>query len=324
MKKILILAFAVTILTTFSGKNLLAQTKEDAGNAFNAALELSKTDMAGAVVKMQDVYKMCNTIGADADTLKMKVATVLPVWQYNVGNNFIKAKKYSQAITAYEKSRDMAVAYADDNIKEKSESMLAKLYVNNGNNLVKAQKYDEAIVEFEKGVKCDPAYSKAYYYNALAYKKKGDNVKMQENMDLCIAAATKENDSVAVNAAKSAVASSLYSEGAAAFKKKSYEESVEKLNASLAYDDSNKEVYYLLSVANNNLKKHDEAIDAANKGLALETQTAIKMARFYYVIAQAYEGKNDTQNACENYKKSAIGTYAASAKYQMKEVLKCQ
>jgi tetratricopeptide (TPR) repeat protein len=324
MKKFLILAFAVTILTTFSGENLLAQTKEDAGNAFNAALELSKTNMAGAVVKMQEVLKMCNTIGTEADTLKMKVTTVLPVWQYNVGNNYIKDKKYPQAISAYEKSRDMAVAYSDDNIKEKSESMLAKLYVNNGNNLVKAQKYDEAIVEFEKGVKCDPAYSKAYYANALAYKKKGDNVKMQENMDLAIASATKENDTVTVNAAKSAVASSLYSEGAAAFKKKSYEESVEKLNGSLIYDDSNKEVYYLLSVSYNNLKKNDEAIDAANKGLALEEQTAVKMARFYYVIAQAYEGKQDTQNACENYKKSAVGTYAASANYQMKTVLKCQ
>ena len=61
MKKTLILAFAITILTTFSGKHLLAQTKEEAGNAFNAALELSKTDISGAIVKMQDVLKMCAT-----------------------------------------------------------------------------------------------------------------------------------------------------------------------------------------------------------------------------------------------------------------------
>ncbi len=324
MKKTLILAFAITILTTFSGKFLMAQTKEDAGNAFNAALELSKTDMAGAVIKMQDVLKMCTTIGTEADTLKMKVTTVLPVWQYNVGNNFIKAKKYPQAVTAYEKSRDMAVEYSDDNIKEKSESMLAKLYVNNGNNLIKAQKYDDAIVEFEKGLKCDPSYSKAYYANALAYKKKGDNVKMQENMDLAISSATKENDTITANAAKSAVASSLYSEGAGAFKKKSYEEAVEKLNNSLAYDSTNKEVFYLLAVSHNNLRKYDEAIDAATKGLALEDKTAVKMARFYYETAKAYEGKQDTQNACENYRKSAVGTFAASSNYQMKTVLKCQ
>lgn len=324
MKKTLILAFAVTILTTFSGKYLHAQTKEDAGNAFNAALELSKTNMAGAVAKMQDVYKMCTAIGTDADTLKMKVTTVLPVWQYNVGNNFLKTKKYDLAIAAFEKSNDLATAYADDNIKEKSQSILSKLYVNNGNNMVKALKYDEAIGFFEKAIKFDPGYSKAYYANALAYKKKGDNVKMKENMDQAIVAATKENDTITVNAAKSAVASSLYIEGADAFKKKSYGDAIEKLNSSLAYDKSNKEVYYLLSVANNNLKKHDEAIEAANAGIPLEQQTSLKLARFYYEIAKAYEGKQDTQNACENYKKAAVGTFAASANYQMKTVLKCQ
>lgn len=324
MKKTLILAFAITILTTFSGKTLLAQTKEDAGNAFNAALELSKTDMAGAVVKMQDVIKMCAIVGKDADSLKMKCTTVIPVWQYNVGNNFLKDKKYDQAKTAFEKSNEYAISYSDNNIKEKSESILSKLYVNDGNNLVKTQKYDDAIIYFEKALKFDPEYSKAYYANALAYKKKGDNVKMQENMDKAIASATKENDTITVNAAKNAVASSLYQEGAAAFKKKAYGEAAEKLNNSLAYDKSNKEVYYLLAVSNNNLKKYDESVVAANSGITLEEQTSIKLARFYYEIAKAYEGKQDTQNACENYKKAAVGTFKASADYQMKTVLKCQ
>ncbi len=324
MKKTLILAFAVTILTSFSGKYLHAQTKEDAGNAFNAALELSKTDMTGAVTKMQEVIKMCATVGKDADSLKMKCTTVLPVWQYNVGNNFLKEKKYDQAIIAFEKSNELALTYSDDNIKEKSQSILSKLYVNNGNNLVKTLKYDDAISYFEKALKFDPEYSKAYYANALAYKKKGDNVKMQENMDKAISCATKENDTLTINAAKNAVATSLYQDGAAAFKKKAFGEAVEKLNNSLAYDKNNKEVYYLLAVSNNNLKNYDESVVAANNGVTLEEQTSIKLARFYYEIAKAYEGKLDTKNACENYKKAAVGTFKASAEYQMKTVLKCQ
>jgi tetratricopeptide (TPR) repeat protein len=324
MKKILILAFAVTILSTFSFQIVNAQTKEDAGNAFNAALELSKTNMAGAIVKMQDVEKMCTALGSEGDTLKMKVATVLPVWQFNVANGLIKDKKYDLAIPAYEKSRDMAVSYSDDNIKEKSESMLVKLYANNGNSLLKAEKTDDAINYFEKALKLDPEYSKAYYANGLAYKKKGDNTKMQENMDLAISSATKSNDTVTVQAAKNVISSSLYQEGADLFKKKSYSEAAEKLNSSLAYDTKNKEVFYLLAVSNNNMKKFDECIEAANSGLALEEQTSLKMARFYYEIAKAYEGKSDTPNACENYKKAAVGTFAASANYQMKTVLKCQ
>ncbi len=324
MKKTLIMAFAITIFTTLSVNNLHAQTKEDAGNAFNSALELSKTNITGAIVKMQDVLKMCTALGSEGDTLKMKVGTVLPAWQFNVGNDLIKAKKYDLSIPAYEKSRDLAITYSDDNIKEKSESMLVKLYANKGNNLLKALKYDDAIAYFDKALKLDPEYSKANYANGLAYKKKGENVKMQENMDLAIASATKSNDTVTVQAARNAVSSSLYQEGADAFKKKSYSEVAEKLKSSLAYDTTNKEVYYLLAVSYNNLKKHDEAIEAANTGLTLEVQNNLKLARFYYEIAKAYEGKQDTQNACENYKKSSYGTFVQSANYQMKTVLKCQ
>jgi tetratricopeptide (TPR) repeat protein len=324
MKKTLILAFAVILLTTFSGKNLLAQTKEDAGNAFNAALELSKTDMAGAVVKMQDVLKMCTAVGKDADTLKMKVGTVLPVWQYNIGNNFLKEKNFDLALPAFEKSHDFAIAYADENIKGKSEDQLERLYTNKGNTLLKAEKADSAILFLDKALKLDPGYSKALYAKGQAYKKKGDNAKMQENMDLAIASASKVNDTLTVKAAKNAIATSLYTEGKTAFTKKSYADAVTKLNSALSYDYKNKELYYLLATSNNNLKKFDEAIESANLGIAMEDQTPDKLARFYYEIAKSYEGKKDVGNACTNYKKSAVGTFKASADYQMKTVLKCQ
>lgn len=324
MKKTLILAFAVTILTTFSGKQLLAQTKEEAGNAFNAALELSKTDMSGAIIKIQDVIKMCATVGKEADSLKMKCTTVLPVWQYNVGNNFLKDKNFDLALPAFEKSNDYAIAYADKNIEDKSEAQLVKLYTNKGNILLKAEKADSAILFLDKALKLDPAYSKALYAKGQAYKKKGDNVKMQENMELTIAAAAKTNDTTTIKVAKNAIATSLYTEGKTAFTKKSYSEAVTKLNNALSFDYKSKELYYLLATANNNLKKFDEAIEAANLGMVMEDQAPDKLARFYYEVAKAFEGKKDVGNACANYKKSAVGTFKASAEYQMKTVLKCQ
>ncbi len=324
MKKTFILAFAFSLMIAFSGNNANAQTKEEAGTAFNEALELSNTNLTGAIVKMQDVIKMCTALGAEGDTIKGKAASVLPIWQYNAGNNLIKEKKYDAAIPVFQKSLDMAVTYSDDNIKEKSESILSKLYANKGNGSYKAQKYDEALGFFDKAVKYDPNYSEAYYTRALAHKSKGDSDKMQEDMDMAITTATKTNDTVFADKVKKVVASNLYKDGAAAVKKKSYSEAVETLNKSVTYDDSNKEVYYLLAVSNNSLKKYDECIAAATTGVALEEQTSAKMARFYYEMAKAYEGKSDTQNACESYKKSAYGAFVQSANYQMKTVLKCQ
>ena len=324
MKKTLILAFALTIITTFLGKNLNAQTKEDAGNAFNAALELSKTDMAGAVVKMQDVLKMCTTLGKEADSLKMKVAKVLPVYQFNVGNNLLKDKNYDLAIQAFEKSDEFSVTYADDNIKEKSIAQLVKLYTNKGNMLLKADKADSAIINLDKALSLEPDFYKALFSKGQAYKKKGDNVKMQENLELAIAAATKTNDTVIVKAAKNIIGSTLNQEGIAAYNKKNYTEAVAKLNSALTYGFKNKDLYYVLASSNNSVRKYDEAIEAANAGLALEEQTNEKMARYYCEVAKAFEGKKDNPNACANYKKAAYGTFAQFANDKIKNVLKCQ
>ena len=323
MKKTLILAFAVTILTTFNINYLQAQTKDDAIVAFNAALELSKTDMATAVVKMQDVVKMCTTVGSEADTIKMKATSVLPIFQYNVGNNLLRDKKYDLAIAAFEKSDKMAIDYSEPNIKEKSEDILVKLYANQGNGFIKAAKNDDALAAFDKAIQLDPEYSKAYYAKGQIYLKKGDKVKMQENMDLAIASASKVNDTTTVKAAKNMAGSSLNSEGIAAYNKRSYSDAVTKLNSALTYDYKSKDMYYVLALSNNSLKKYDEAIEAAKAGLTMEDQTAVKMARFYCEIAKAYEGKNDNNNACENYKKGAYGTTAQFANGKKKE-LKCE
>jgi len=324
MKKSSILAFAITILMTFTVSYLNAQTKTDAVNAFNAALDLSKTDMAGAIVKMQEVVKMCTAIGKDADTLKMKASSVIPIYQYNVGNNLKNDKKYDLAIAAYEKSSEYGVTYSDANIKEKSANQLVILYTNKGSALYKAEKADSALLFVDKALAINPEYSKALFTKGQVYKKKGDNAKMMENMELAIASGTKTNDTVIVKAAKNAIGSSLNQEGLAAYNKKAYTDAVAKLNKALTYGYKTKDLYFVLSVSNNSLKKYDEAIEAATAGLAMDEQTNDKMARYYCEIAKAYEGKKDIGNACANYKKAAYGSTAQFSNDKIKNVLKCQ
>jgi hypothetical protein len=324
MKKTLILACAVTMLAAFNAKYLSAQTKEDAIVAFNSTLELSKTDLAGAVVKMQDVVKMCNTVGKDADTLKLKATTVIPAWQYNVANTLKNDKKYDQAITAYEKCNELATTYADANIKEKAASQLILLYTSKGSTLYKAEKADSALLYLDKALSLNPDYSKALFTKGQVYKKKGDNVKMAETMELAITAATKTNDTIIVKAAKNMIGSNLNQEGIAAYNKKAYAEAVTKLNSALGYGFKTKDLYYVLASSNNSLKKYDEAIEAANAGVAMEEQTNLKMARYYCEIAKAYEGKKDVGNACANYKKAAFGAFAQFSNDKIKNVLKCQ
>ena len=143
-------------------------------------------------------------------------------------------------------------------------------------------------------------------------------------MKLAITSASKTNDTVIIKAAKNNIGSSLYQDGLAAYNKKLYTEAVNKLNESLSYGFKTKDLYYVLAVSDNSLKKYDEAIEVATAGLALDEQTNDKMARYYCEIAKAYEGKKDIANACANYKKAAFGASAQFSNDKIKNVLKCQ
>jgi len=324
MKKTLFVASALLIMILFSGVKANAQTKDEAGTAYNAVLELSKTDLPAAVIKMQDVIKMCATVGAEADDLKKKAGSLLPAWQYNIGNNLLKDKNNDGALVAYEKSLEFANTYSDGNIKEKSEGQLVKLYASKGSQLMKSDSMDKAIAYFDKALRLDPEYGKALYAKGMVYKKKGDNAKLIEYMEKAIASATKNNDTLLMKSAKNAIGTVFSKEGVDAFNKKLYTEAVTKLNNALTYGFKSKDLYYALASSNNVIKKFDEAIEAANAGMAMDEQTNEKLARYFCEIAKAYEGKKDIPNACANYKKSVYGPFAAFANDKIKNVLKCQ
>ena len=72
----------------------------------------------------------------------------------------------------------------------------------------------------------------------------------------------------------------------------------------------------------NATSKFDQAIEAGNKGLELESKPE-KQADFYFQLGKAYEGKKDNANACASFKKVTTGPNKAAADYEIKTVLKC-
>lgn len=324
MTKNALYVLTLTLAMALTGFTSVAQTIEEAGAAYNAALELSQTDNAAAIESMQEVVKMCIAVGSDANDLKENAIKVLPGWQYNVANGFLKEKNYDLAIPAFEKSADMAKLYKDDNILEKSENQLPRIYYVKGQAMMKVENSDEAIVWFDKALKYDPEFAKAFVAKGQAYKKKGDLVKMQENLETAIRMGTTTNDTISVNNAKNLLSSSLLSQGNTAFKKNDFTGAIAKLDESIKYNESNKETHFLLAVCCNNVKNYDRAIESANSGLALDEKTNEKAARYYFEIAKAYEGKKDVGNACANYKKAAFGPYKAQAEYKIVTELKCK
>lgn len=322
MKKIsfFFAAFAALLLTS---SNLSGQTKDEAGNAYNAARTLAATDKAGALKGMLDVVAMCEKIGADADDIKTMATAVIPDWQYQIANDFLREKKYDEAIAAFDQTIAYSDKYKETEKKEKSLNQLPKIYFTKGQELLKAEKTDEAIASFDKAISYDPEYTKAYFSKGAAYKKKGDFDQMQLAMDKAYEMGIKSNDTATAAKAKDAMGSTFLSRSNKAFAAKNYAQAIELANKSLGYTPDNSPAYLILSVSYNTQSKFDLALEAAQKGVTVESKPD-KQADFYFQIGKAYEGKKDNTNACSNYKKVTSGPNKAAADYQIKTVLKCK
>jgi tetratricopeptide (TPR) repeat protein len=312
--KTLALAAILSVSMVSGGQ---AQTKNDAAIAFNAAAQLAVTDLPGAIKGMNDVIGICDKVGADASDLKEKAQKSLPGWHYQVANNLLKEKKIDEAQVSLEKSLELADLYKDAEIKDKASKQLAKVYVAKGNTLLKTEKTDEALALFDKAIGFTPTYAKAYFSRGQALKKKGDFDKMKESMDMAISYGKETGDTSSLNNAKNVMRDNLVTRASKAVQKGTNEQAITLANSSLTYNDQNKDAYYLLAVAYNKTSKWDNAIEAANKGLALEENSKEKKARFYLELGNAQKGKGDTASACSSFRNAAYGVNAAVASAQV-------
>ena len=320
LKKLVLSAVFIASLTL----GAQSQTRNDAAIAFNAAVQLANTDMPGAIKAMTDVISMCDKAGADANDLKANAQKAIPGWYYQIANNFLKDKKIDDAQVALEKSLELAELYTIADAKTKASDQLSRVYLSKGYAQLKANKTDEAIVLFDKAIKTQPAYAKAYFGKGQACLKKGDLDKMKEAMDLAISHGKETGDTTAVSNAKNLMRDNMITRSSKAVQKGANDQAINFANASLTYNDHNPAAYYLLAVAYNKTSKWDDAIEAANKGLALEDNSKEKKARYYFELGNAQKGKGNTTAACSSFKNAAYGVNAAAATYQVTTVLKCK
>ena len=99
---------------------------------------------------------------------------------------------------------------------------------------------------------------------------------------------------------------------------------IKYLKNSLEFDGENATAYFLLSQICNSQSKWEEAIENANKAMEYEKDDPEEKAKIYFELGNAFSGKGENSNACDAYKKSAIGAFKAAAEYQIEHVLKCQ
>lgn len=319
MKKI-----RLTLIALFIGLVSLTNGQDinEAGAKFNEGLELDKAkNYSGAIEAWEEAVSVCNDIGFDAEELKATIQKKLGYTYFKEGITQYRKKKFDVAIDALKNAKLIAAEINDTKTAKQASTYIPKIYSTKGLTLMAKKDYEGALSVFDEALGHNAKCVDAFYGKGMTYKSMGQLDLAAKAFDQVIAfGAGKKSATKKVASSTEAAQKMFEAKAASELQIEHNTEAITLLNNALKYSQSSPNTFYLLALANNKLKKWDATIDAAQKGLVLE---GIDISALNFELGKAFEGKGSTANACAAYKKVTGGPNVAAAKFQIKEVLKC-
>lgn len=310
-----ILVFILLIFTTLG----YSQSLNEAGEAFNSGIKAAgANDMELAIQSYTHCVGVCDQLGEEGAELKSKAEKQLGQIHLKLGLDQYKNKQFNEALKNLKASSKYAEIAGDAKTRATASSYVARVYYSSGMSKLKKKDYENAMTLFDKALSYDGKYYKAYYGKGLTYKLLNDPDNMKASFSKVFELAG--NDTKTINKAKSSAYKYFLAAGTKKLQAGSFADAAILLEESTTYQSPDGNTCYYLALAYNGISSWDKAIDAAQKGLALEGSD---QANLYFEMARAYEGKGDPGMACDTYKKVTSGPNAAAAKHKVSVGLKC-
>jgi tetratricopeptide (TPR) repeat protein len=312
------------LFVVFAVPVMLSQTVEDAKKLFNrGAAYLQQDELDSAIAYFEKTVNVSNIVGMDADMVRIQAETRIPGLYYKKAMNLYKEKKLDEALEAFIKTGEVAKKYNDTKNRKRVEKIVPQLYAIKGNQHYKAEEYDQALDNYEKAIEIDSGLAKAYLGKGLVYKKTDKEEAFEQAMRKAIEKGEASEDEKTVENAKKVAGNHFLNKGINAKNAAEYQNAYTNLKKSVSFNDESEQAYYLLAMISNEIKKWDDAIDAANKAIGLVGGNSEEISKANFQLGRAYEGKGNKEAACKAYKNVTNGPYVKSAQYQRKHGLKC-
>ncbi len=311
MKKIF-LFFAAIVMTAGV---LSAQDINQATELYNnGAMELQMGNNNAAVENFQNALTMGEALGEEGAELVANCKKAICSAYLGMAKDLYNAKDFAGAITAFEKTREVAEGYGEAEIAAEAAELIGQTnilkYNTDGKAAMKAKDFATAIASFQKVLELDPTNGATAVQLGQAYMRAGQ-------LDESIAALeiAKANGQEA-NAAK--LISQIYLKKAqASVKAKKYQEAVDfatKSNEALESGNA----YKIAASALQKLGKNDECIAAYEKYLEI-TPNAKDAGGVNCTIAVLYQQAGNKAKAKEYYEKIVNDPqFGATAQEQLK------
>jgi len=313
------LIFTVLAFTAFS------QDINQAGEIYNAGNEAVKSNnFALAIEKYESAMKIAEKLGEEGEMIVINAQSQIPQLYYKIGVTDSQERKTEKAIGEFENAIEFGKKYNDPETIKKALEAIPKLYFAQGNDYYKTDDFDNALLSYGKAAEIAPDYSRAFWGLGLAYNKLDNTMQMRASFEKALQLATAEgDDSMATKIAKTAK-KYLQASGAKKLQAQDWTGALVCLDASLSFDPDNADTYYYIALANNGLKKWDDASVAAEKGLNMSANQNVEYkAKFYYEMGNALKGLGQNAKACEAFGNAKYGRFVDSAEYELTQVLKC-
>lgn len=302
-----LLGVAVLALTL----SVSAQTKENAAMLYNDGVAAYNTmNFPLAITNLDQALDIAGKIGEEANDIRDGVIKLLPSCHYQVAMGLYKNKKFVEAIAEYNKTIVVGGKYNDQNMVSKASSALPQLYRILGNQEFGTQNYEKAKQYYNLGMKLTPDAIQNILGLGLVYDKQAKPDSALICFDKVIEVGTRTNKLGEVMKAKMQARDLFLIKASNAEKAKKYEDAIAAYRNTFKYAPENDAVYYKMAFASYSLSKWDDAIASANMALTLVINPNDK-GKIYFLLGNIYSKKNDTPNACENYKLAG-----ASPKYK--------
>jgi tetratricopeptide (TPR) repeat protein len=327
MKTKMLASLALLISATTS---VFAQTPMDPIIAkFNdGAAKVNASDFKTAIADFEEVIVLAEKLGPQANDLKSKSQTQLPVLYYQVASISMKAKKYDEAIPNLIKTIELADLYANNApTKEKAVKYLPQLLTGVGSQKFKEKNYPDALKNFDDALKYDPNYAKAFLGKGLVFAEQFKEKEMLDNLGKAMELSKAVADQKTIDQAQLRLGSYYVSQGNTNLadvdpEDIDYAPAIASFEKALTYNPASADAFYMLAVIWNKSDDYDKAIQNGKKALESETD-ATKIAAINFELGTAYFGVADYTLACDAFNKAMVGPFAEKATAKKEKVPGC-
>ncbi len=282
-----------------------------------------QTDIPAAIKSFEDVVTLSDKVGETAADLKQKAIQVLPGLYLKFASNAIKEKKpVPEIMQAAKKAVAASEKYGNGSSNENAAKILVQAYNTMAINYFTQKNYENSLLAFDTILSIDPGYLNAIYNKALIYKTQNNPDAFEETIDLFIQKLRSANDEERAKQASTMALEYFRAAGSQADQAGKLDEALVLLNKAAKYGDD-KNLFYFFADVYNKQKNFDNGAEYAQKGMALETGDAEAKAKFYFQLALAQAGKEQTADACASFKNAMYGIFAEASKAKRKS-LKCE